>query len=224
LPATLGLLLARKAVSPPLADRAPIRVHRVTRRIGGRMFLAVLCVGAFFSLAPLDARQLGLSPPLLMAIYGATIFVARLGGTPLIKRADARTGLGAAISAVAIGSAVLGIAGARPLLIAGTAILGAGVAFTMPFAIKSVLHAIPPAETIASIGAMTAYFAAAQTAGAPLLGLCTRLGGLRAAFLAGAVTSAAALVLHLAGRADEHTRGRPAAPAEAVGAPIRKES
>jgi predicted MFS family arabinose efflux permease len=65
----------------------------------------------------------------------------------------------------------------------------------MPASPKLVLAATVPAERADVVGIMTADYAAAQTAGAPLLGLVAGPGGFRLAFAAGAAAPAAALLL-----------------------------
>jgi hypothetical protein len=65
----------------------------------------------------------------------------------------------------------------------------------MPASLKLTLSSVGPAEQVEVIGTMTAFFAAAQTAGAPLLGLVAGAGSFRLAFAAAAGAPVAALLL-----------------------------
>ncbi|HMH92505.1 MAG TPA: hypothetical protein VK586_15645 [Streptosporangiaceae bacterium] len=100
-----------------------------------------------------------------------------------------------AFASTAAGAEIIGSVPPPAGLLAGTVVFAAGIALCMPASLKLVLASAAPGERADVIGNMTACYAAAQTAGAPLLGLAAGAGGFRLAFAAGAVAPAAALLL-----------------------------
>jgi hypothetical protein len=65
-------------------------VHPAAVRPGLIMALGVLPVGGFLALAPLDAGQAGISPGVVMSLFGGIIFVVRtVGPVPLTASAGA---------------------------------------------------------------------------------------------------------------------------------------
>ncbi len=178
----------------PLARRRLL--HPAAVRPGAAMALGVLPVGGFFALAPLYAGREGISPGAVMSLYGGVIVVARTLGSSIPDRLGGHRGTALAFASTAAGAAIIGIVPPPAGLLVGTAAFALGIALCMPASMKLALASAGSTERVAVIGTMTAFFSAAQTAGAPLLGLIADAGSIRLAFAAGACTPAAALLLH----------------------------
>jgi MFS family permease len=170
-------------------------LHPAAVRPGATMALGVLPVGGFFALAPLYAERVGIAPTVVMGLFGGVIFTVRTAGSRISGRISEHQGTALAFGSTGVGVAIIGAVPPPVGLLTGTIVLAVGVSLCMPASLKLALEFVKPTEKVEVIGSMTAFFAAAQTAGAPLLGVVAGASSFRVAFSAGSCAPLAALVL-----------------------------
>ncbi|WP_369254949.1 MFS transporter [Geodermatophilus amargosae] len=152
--------------------------------------------------ASLPDAQWSLTATLLVGAV-ATPVVGRLGDGPHRRRVVL-----AVLGVVTLG----GVLAALPLglgwLVAGRALQGVGLGLT-PLAIATAREALAGQRARSTIAALSVTVAAGVGLGYPLAGLVAELGGVRAAFWAGAAVSLAALVASAAVLPPATTTARP---------------
>ena len=176
------------AVPPPTRGLVPVllfvgTVVAVISSLGAPLVPAI----AASTGAPLPDAQWALTVTLLVGAV-ATPVIGRLGDGPRRRRVVL-----VVLAAVTLG----GVLAALPLglgwLIAGRGLQGVGLGLT-PLAIATAREALEGERSRATVAALSITVVAGLGIGYPLAGLVAELGGVHAAFWAGAAVSATALV------------------------------
>lgn len=153
----------------PTAPPAAVNESPGTRRRGRILHPAgllpgviILCglwgMAAFLTFLPLHATALGLSGagPAL-AVFGAVVITVRLFGAKLPDRVGAVPLTATALGFTAVGSVIIGLVGGLPGLLLGSAILGVGVAMTMPAVLTLAIGRAPATERGSVVGTASLF-------------------------------------------------------------------
>jgi MFS family permease len=180
--------LDRDAPAPPLFHRAAIGP-------GLALFAGVAAMTAFMLLAGPRAERLGLDGwSLTFLLFGGVVVACRIAFARLPDRVPPMR-LGAV--ALALSAAGLLVTAALPgvgALLAGTVVLGAGVAFMTPALFAATFNVVPPAERGAAAGTATLFIDLGFGGGPLVAGVVAASAGVPAAFaIAAAIASVGAL-------------------------------
>lgn len=173
---------------PPLISRAALAPGTV-------LLLGMVGLAGFVAFLPLYAPGLGVEAGTVMFVYGGTVLVVRIAGARLPDRlgpllaGTLATGLGAA------GLAVMAAVATPAGLYGGTLLFSMGMSLLYPSLMTLALTGVPERERGAAVGTISSFFDGSQFVGAVTLGGVAALAGYRGAFLGGALTSVAGLVL-----------------------------
>lgn len=213
-PYWLGLLtaLAVLAVLPRGAVERDVRIGEQVRRAAGFLrsssvlfsmgtgvVVFVLIFGLFLTALPLHLErefQLGATARgLVLGLPAVTSTVAALSLGRLVARHGARPLILGAMGLFAIAFAVIGLAPALPLLIAGSLLYGLGEGVTIP-SLQDVVAGAAPASSRGSVVAVwVSGVRAGQTTGPLLAGALVASAGAPTTFVAGSLLVVALLVV-----------------------------
>ena len=197
----------RPAAKPPSADDtagAPRR-GRILHPAGLLPGVIILCglwaMAAYLTFLPLHATALGLSGagPAL-AVFGAVVIAVRLFGAKLPDRVGAVPLTATALGFTAVGSVVIGVVGGLPGLLLGSAILGVGVAMTMPAVLTLAISRAPATERGSVVGTASLFLDLAFGLAPVFLAPIAAGAGYPAIFLASSVVAVLGAVILLATR------------------------
>jgi MFS family permease len=177
-PAPAGLLPPRSVLAPGLV-----------------LMLGLLGFGGFAAFAALYAREIGVRPGLVFALFGAIVLVVRLVGRTLPDRLGGRTVAGAACVTIAVGLAVVAGWQTAVGLLVGTTIFAVGQSLMYPAITLLAIARTPERERSAAIGSVSAAVDAALALGAFALGAAAELVGYAGAFVVAAIAAAAGLLV-----------------------------
>lgn len=159
------------------------------------LLLALLGFGGFNAFVALYARDVGVRPGLVFAVFGVLILLVRVFGRKIPDRFGARTTTALACVAIAAGLTVMGGWQSALGLFLGTAIFALGQSLAYPAIVLLAMARAPAAERSAVVGAVTAAVDVAIAAGAFVLGTAAELVGYNGAFLVAAVVAASGLLV-----------------------------
>ena len=140
-------------------------------------------------------------------VFTATVVAARLLFGWLPDRWGARRSALAGGVSQAAGIATIGLAGSLPVVMAGAALAGMGIALIFPSLALLVVNATDPAARATAMGWFTSFFDIGVAVGAPFAGLIASTGGggnYQAAFFAAAMVCLAGAFIGFLG-----TRNQP---------------
>jgi predicted MFS family arabinose efflux permease len=128
-------------------------------------------------------------------VFSATVIAVRSLGARLPDVLGPRRAARLALTLLAAGLLVVGAWQSAPGLYAGTFVFALGQALAFPALLTFALAAAPPGERSAVVGTFSAFVDVAIALGALVLGAVAEAAGYAGAFLAGAASAAAGLVL-----------------------------
>ncbi|MBA3688203.1 MAG: MFS transporter [Chloroflexi bacterium] len=169
--------------------RAPGRLLHPAGVLPGLILMTgVWGMGGYFTLLPPYAvGPLGLDGArIFLLTFGGTVIVARLVGARLPDRIGARRLSGTALLVIASGLALMGFLPTVSGLLAGTLLLGLGVAFTTPALASLTVSRAPPSERGAALGTFSAFIDLAFGAGPIVMGAVAASSTTPIAFLSAA--------------------------------------
>ena len=176
----------------PLDEPKPARPRRLLHPAGilpGLILMTgVWGMGGYFTLLPPFAvGPLGLDGArLFLLTFGGTVIVARLIGVRLPDRIGARRLSGTALLITAAGLGLMGLMPTVGGLLAGTLLLGLGVAFTTPALASLTVSRAPTNERGAALGTFSAFIDLAFGAGPIAMGAVAAVSTTPIAFLSAA--------------------------------------
>ncbi len=176
---------------------APARlIHPAAVRPGLMLLAAIWGMAGFLAFVPLYALDLGLtgSGPVLFGFAGIVILI-RSAGARLPDVLGPTRAVRLALTGVAAGLAVIGGWHAVPGLVAGTVLLGVGVALATPAIMSLALDGVPPTERGAVMGVVSMSLDVAFGLGPVTFGLVAAGIGRSAAFTVAAAVALAGLSL-----------------------------
>ncbi|HEX2296107.1 MAG TPA: MFS transporter [Actinomycetota bacterium] len=155
---------------------APL-IHRAALVPGTVLAASVWGLAGFSTFVPLYARELGLEgSSYVFATYSGLVLALRLFGAQIPDRLGTRLTSRLALTASALGMAIMGFVDAAAGLFVGGAIFGIGQALAFPALMSIAVRGAPASERGAVVGTFTAFFDLAFGLGA------VSLGGVAAAF------------------------------------------
>jgi predicted MFS family arabinose efflux permease len=145
-------------------------------------------MGGYFTLMPpYVVGPLGLDGArIFLLLFGGTVILARLLGARLPDQVGARRLSGTALLVTAAGLGLMGILPTVPGLLAGTLLLGLGVAFTTPALASLTVARAPATERGAALGTFSAFIDLAFGAGPIAMGAVAAASTTPMAFLSAA--------------------------------------
>lgn len=148
-------------------------------------------MGGYFTLMPPYAvGPLGLDGArLFLLTFGGTVILARLAGARLPDRIGARRLSGTALLVTAAGLALMGIVPTVAGLLAGTLLLGFGVAFTTPALASLTVSRAPSSERGAALGTFSLFIDLAFGVGPIAMGAVAASSTTPIAFLSAAAVA-----------------------------------
>jgi len=197
---------------PPLLPNATGTGSGTSRR--GRLFhpagllpgVLILCgiwgMATFLTFVPLHAARLGLAGagPAL-AVFGVVVIAVRLFGAKLPDRVGGVRLTGVALVFTATGLVIIGTVGGLLGLLVGSAVLGVGVAMTMPAVLTLAIGRAPATERGSVVGTASLFLDLAFGFAPVVLAPIAVAAGYPALFLASAVVALAGLAVLGATRA-----------------------
>jgi MFS family permease len=188
----------------------PIARHRLVHRAGllpGLVLLTTIWgMAGFLTFVPLYALDLGMGgASLVLGLFSGIVVAIRSVGARIPDRLGAARATRVALALSAMGLATVGIWRTPTGLIAGTVLLGVGVALFTPALFALAVHGVPAGERGAVMGTTSAFLDLGFGLGPATLGFVAATVGRGGTFLVGAAVAAAGLVLVVAtnlGRTD----------------------
>jgi MFS family permease len=196
LAALVPLLVPETKPDGPPPERRARLLHPAAVGPGIVLLAALLGFGGFNAFVTLYALELGLdgAGPLFL-VFSATVVAVRSLGARIPDVLGPRRAASAALTLLACGLLVIGAWQAPAGLYVGTFVFSLGQALAFPALLTFALAAAPAAERSAVVGTFSAFVDVAIALGALLLGAVAEAAGYPGAFLAGAATAAAGLLL-----------------------------
>ena len=175
-------------------DSTPL-IHRAAIGPGIALFTGVAAMSGFFLLAGPYAERLGLEAwSVTFLTFGATVVGLRVVFARLPDRVPPMRLGAAALACCAIGLLVTAASPGIVGLLAGTAVLAAGVAFMTPALFAATFARVVPAERGAASGTATMFIDLGFSGGPFLAGFAAASLGVGAAFVAAATVAMAGAV------------------------------
>lgn len=171
---------------------APARILHPAGLLPGLILMTgVWGMGGYFTLVPPYAvGPLGLDGArIFLLVFGGTVIVSRLAGAKLPDRIGARRLSGTALLVTALGLGVMGFLPTVAGLLAGTLLLGLGVAFTTPALASLTVSRAPARERGAALGTFSLFIDLAFGAGPIAMGAVAAVSTTPVAFLSAAAVA-----------------------------------
>jgi MFS family permease len=202
----VGLALRLPRMLPAEENVTPGR-HRLVHRAGllpGLVLLATIWgMAGFLAFVPLYALDLGLAGAgLVLGLFSGIVVTIRSVGARIPDRLGAGVTTRASLALSSLGLGVVGLWRTPTGLIAGTVLLGVGVALFTPALFALAVDGVPANERGAVMGTTSAFLDLGFGLGPATLGFVAAAVGRGGTFLAGAVVAAAGL-----GPRARHTAG-----------------
>jgi MFS family permease len=201
----VALSLRLPAMKPAAEDEAapaPVRhrlVHRAGLLPGLVLFATVWGMAGFLAFVPLYVRDIGMGgASLVLGLFAAIVVLIRSFGARIPDRLGPAAATRIALTLSAVGLAVAGVWREPTGLIAGTVLLGVGVALFTPALFALAVAGVPGNERGAVMGTTSAFLDLAFGLGPATLGFVAAAVGRGGTFLAGAIVAVAGLVLVVA--------------------------
>lgn len=179
----------------PTGEPGPVGPTRILHPAGilpGLILMTgVWGMGGYFTLVPPYAvGPLGLDGArLFLLTFGGTVILARLVGAKLPDRIGARRLSGSALLVTVAGLGLMGIMPTVTGLLAGTVLLGLGVAFTTPALASLTVSRAPASERGAALGTFSLFIDLAFGAGPIAMGAVASASTTPIAFLSAAAVA-----------------------------------
>ena len=164
------------------------------------IFLGVFGMAGFLAFVPVYVDEVGLAASVPLGIYAGIVVVLRLIGARLPDRLGAVRLSGTALVATAAGLAIIGTVPTGAGLIAGSAVMAAGVAFTMPALLALAVARVAPDERGTVVGTASLFLDLAFGAAPLILGSVAGVTGYGPTFLISAVLAALGCGILVGGR------------------------
>jgi MFS family permease len=208
--AAAAVLVLRLPAMRPDADETSTDEHRLVHPAGllpGLVLLAtILGMAGFLAFVPLYALDIGMGgASLVLGLFSAIVVVVRSVGAKIPDRIGPARATRIALALTTSGLALIGLWRTPTGLVAGTALLGLGVALFTPALFTVAVEGVPADERGAVMGTTTAFLDLAFGLGPATLGFVAAAVGRGGTFLAGAAVAAVGLIVVVATRL-----GRPA--------------
>lgn len=191
----LALLLPETAPAERGSAPAQGLLHRSAVGPSLALFSAIVAMGGFLAFVRLYTPEVGMggAGPVLL-LYGLMVVGCRVVFARVPDRYPPfRLGT-AALSLIAIGAGVVSLVGTPLGLLAGTAVMAAGVAFITPAMGGAIMSRVPPAERGVGLATMSIFIDLAFAGGPILVGAVAALASIPAGFAAAALVAAAGAV------------------------------
>jgi MFS family permease len=174
--------------------------HRAGIVPGILIFLGVFGMAGFLAFVPVYVDEVGLTASVPLAIYAGIVVILRILGARLPDRFGAARLSGSALVATAVGLAVIGTFPTAVGLIAGTAAMAVGVAFTFPALMALAVARVAPDERGTVVGTASLFLDLAFGAAPVALGSIAGVTGYGPTFLISASLAALGCFILVAGR------------------------
>jgi MFS family permease len=191
----IALRLPETAATLDPAAPAPPIFHRAAIGPGLALFAGVGAMSTFLLLAGPRAERIGLDGwSLTFLVFGGVVVACRLAFARLPDRMEPMR-----LGAVSLALSAAGLLVAASLegigaLLAGTVMLGIGVAFMTPALFAATFDVVPPAERGAAAGTATLFIDLGFGAGPLVAGVVAASIGIPAAFAVGAAMAMAGAI------------------------------
>ncbi len=164
------------------------------------IFLGVFGMAGFLAFEPVYVEEVGLTASLPLGIYAGIVVVLRIAGARLPDRFGAVRLSGSALVATALGLALIGTVPTAVGLIAGTALMAVGVAFTFPALMALAVARVSPHERGTVVGTASVFLDLAFGAAPVVLGTIAGATGYGPTFLISAGLAALGCLILVGGR------------------------
>lgn len=216
--AAVALSLRLPAMKPGEEQTAPAEGARLVHPAGllpGLVLLAAIWgMAGFLTFVPLYALDLHMGgASLVLGLFAGIVVLIRSVGARIPDRIGPGRATRIALSLTCIGLAVMGTWRTPTGLVAGTVLLGLGVALFTPALFALALEGIPANERGAVMGTTSAFLDLAFGVGPATLGFVAAAVGRGGTFLAGSAVAMAGLGLVIVSRLGRSAVEREAVPA-----------
>jgi MFS family permease len=164
------------------------------------IFLGVFGMAGFLAFVPVYVDEVGLTASVPLGIYAVIVVILRIIGARLPDRFGAARLSGSALVATAAGLAIIGTIPSAVGLIAGTAAMAVGVAFTFPALMSLAVARVGPNERGTVVGTASLFLDLAFGAAPVILGSIAGVTGYGPTFLVSAALAALGCVILVGGR------------------------
>ena len=195
--AAAALAMRMPETAEPMGDDAPRvpLIHRAAVGPGLALFTGVAAMTGFFLLGGRHADRMGLDAwSVAFLVFGGVVVGCRIVFARLPDRVPPMALGAAALALAAIGLMVTAASTSIGLLLAGTAILGAGVAFMTPALFAAVFARVAPSERGAAAGTATLFIDLGFGGGPFVIGFAAAAAGIPAGFAVAAAIAAAGAI------------------------------
>lgn len=198
----VALALRLPPMRPTQEDAAPERhrlVHPAGLLPGVVLFATIWGMGGFLAFVPLYALDLGMAgASTVLGLFAGLVVVIRSVGAKIPDRVGPGRAVRISLVLSSIGLAVMGVWRTPGGLVAGTVVLGVGVALFTPALFALALAGVPAGERGAVMGTTSAFLDLAFGLGPATLGFVAAAVGRGGIFLAGSAVAAAGFGLVVA--------------------------
>lgn len=200
----VGLSLRLPPMRPEPSHGAPAphrMVHPAGLLPGLVLFAAIWGMGGFLAFVPLYVGDVGMSSSgAVLGLFGGIVVAIRSLGARIPDRFGAAVTTRVSLALAASGLGLIGLWGSPTGLVAGTVLLGVGVALFTPAVFALAVEGVPADERGAVMGTTSAFIDLAIGLGPATLGFVAAAVGRGGTFLVGAGVAAAGLALVLVTR------------------------
>ncbi len=195
-----SLAVADDAPAPGTGTRTKGRTfHRGGALLGVVLALPMFGYQGWSSFLKLRADEVGASAGALFATYSVLTLLVRLFGARLPERLGLTRAAPIATAAMAVGLAMAGTVDGAVGMWLAVVVISVAISLLYPSLIALAARAAgDPLERAAAISTFTAFFEIGAAAGGAVLGPVADAGGYQTAYLVGAVTAAAGVVVYRA--------------------------
>lgn len=178
----------RPAAAP--VDGSRHLLHRPALAPGVGFLTSIVAMAGFLTFAALHADDVGLAATSLpLLVYGSVVVVCRLAFAKVPDRLPPLSLGAAALAAIASGLLIASVWDSPLGLVAGAAVLAAGVAFSTPAFFSAIFATARPEERGAASGTASAFIDLGLGGGPILLGYVAQSAGVPWAFGAAATVA-----------------------------------
>jgi len=200
IPETVGPDVGSDPAEPGHGTGRPRLFHPAGIVPGILIFLGVFGMAGFLAFVPVYVEEVGLTASLPLGIYAGIVVVLRIAGARLPDRFGAVRLSGSALVATAVGLALIGTVPTAAGLIAGTALMAVGVAFTFPALMALAVARVSPHERGTVVGTASVFLDLAFGAAPVVLGSIAGVTGYGPTFLISAGLAALGCLILVGGR------------------------
>ena len=200
--AAVALALRLPAMKPEQGDVVPEGhrlVHRAGLLPGVVLFATIWGMGGFLAFVPLYALDLGMGgASMVLGLFAGLVVLIRSVGARIPDRIGPGRAVRISLVLTCVGLAVIGLWRTPAGLVAGTFLLGVGVALFTPALFALAVAGVPANERGAVMGTTSAFLDLAFGLGPATLGFVAAAVGRGGIFLAGSAVAAAGFGLVVA--------------------------